>query len=306
MESILVILAYFWCQWEGEKLNVSRGTMNKNKQLFKAKDYLVSGAVFSIFWDNQKGFGYTDIPPQTNMEKYYLSEDYTSHKEKPSSFTDQIYTRVRFWMFRYKHKILRKWLFSKSVLDFGAGVGSFGVYLTSKGWTVGVVEQSDQARALCRKNNLRSFKSVEELPKSERFSGITLWHVLEHVPDLEKTLSDLRMHLDSQGKLIIAVPNNKSLDAHYYKKHWAALDVPRHLWHFNSQGLKKLLNTNGFRFLKDYPLWFDAFYIAYLSEKHKGKSWAFLRGMGVGMMSNISALFTKEYSSKIYVFEKDT
>ena len=280
--------------------------MKKNKHLFKAKDYLVTGSLFSIFWDEIKGFGYTDIDLQTNMDPYYLSGNYSSHKDKPTGLTDRIYNRVRNWMFEYKHHILRKGVVSKKILDFGAGTGSFGAYLNSKNWTVSVVEQSDKARALCQKKNLLSYKSIDELPSTERFSAITLWHVLEHLPDLENTLSQLRNALDDQGKLIIAVPNNESFDAKHYKEYWAALDVPRHLWHFNSKGLKKLLKSNGFCFIKDHPLWFDAFYIAYLSEQHKGHSWPFLRGMGMGLISNIKAFFTKEYSSKIYVFQKET
>ncbi|MGI9541548.1 MAG: methyltransferase, partial [Flavobacteriaceae bacterium] len=93
-------------------------------------------------------------------------------------------------------------------------------------------------------------------------------------------------------------------DAKYYKHQWAALDVPRHLWHFTSIGLIKMVEENNFMFQSQHPLWFDSFYISYMSEAQKGASFAFVRGVVIGFLSNIKALINGEYSSKIYVFKK--
>jgi len=117
-------------------------------------------------------------------------------------------------------------------------------------------------------------------------------------------LSQLYSKLKTTGKLVIAVPNLKSYDAIYYKAFWAALDVPRHLWHFTDSGLIRLLEVNGFLFESQHPLWFDAFYISYMSEVQKGATFPFLRGIFIGLISNIKALFNNQYSSKIYVFRK--
>ena len=51
-------------------------------------------------------------------------------------------------------------------------------------------------------------------------------------------------------------------------------------------------------------MWFDAFYIALLSETYAGNKWALLRGLFVGLYSNFRAAFNGDYSSKIFVFKK--
>ena len=90
--------------------------------------------------------------------------------------------------------------------------------------------------------------------------------------------------------MLVAVPNLASFDAAYYGPYWAAYDVPRHLWHFTPQGLQERVETQGFRLLKTYPLWFDSFYISILSETYANNKFAFLRGLFVGLYSNIRAM----------------
>ena len=103
---------------------------------------------------------------------------------------------------------------------------------------------------------------------------------------------------------MIAVPNINSLDSGYYNSYWAALDVPRHIWHFTSKGIISLVESRGFKLEKKHPLFLDAFYISYISEKHKNSSFAFIRGFFIALRSNFSALFNKEFSSIIFVFKK--
>ena len=74
----------------------------------------------------------------------------------------------------------------------------------------------------------------------KQFDVITMWHVLEHVPNLKEYISQIRKLLKPNGVLVVAVPNYKSYDASYYKEFWAAYDVPRHLWHFSQTSISKL------------------------------------------------------------------
>ena len=62
-----------------------------------------------------------------------------------------------------------------------------------------------------------------------------MWHVLEHVSELNKYLIQLNLLLEKDGRLIIALPNPESADAKHYGKCWAAYDVPRHLYHFSNK-----------------------------------------------------------------------
>ncbi|RYZ44328.1 MAG: class I SAM-dependent methyltransferase, partial [Sphingobacteriales bacterium] len=66
----------------------------------------------------------------------------------------------------------------------------------------------------------------------KKYDVITLWHVLEHIAELEDTVNRFHQLLSDSGSLLIAVPNSDSYDAHVFGAYWAAFDVPRHLHHF--------------------------------------------------------------------------
>ena len=133
---------------------------------------------------------------------------------------------------------------------------------------------------------------------------ITLWHVFEHIHDLNNQINLLKPLLEEKGTLIIAVPNYKSYDAKYYKSFWAAYDVPRHLWHFSQNGIKQLLEGFGFVCQKTLPMLFDSFYVSLLSEKYKRGFMNPFMAFWIGLRSNLKAKRSGEYSSLIYVFKK--
>jgi predicted SAM-dependent methyltransferase len=208
-------------------------------------------------------------------------------------------------MLSYKASFVNK-LGKGTVLDYGSGVGVFAAFLKDRGYDLTTVEPSKSARKACDYKGLVCYSSLDEIPESMSFSTITLWHVLEHLPDLDGILNQLQSRLTPEGSLIIAVPNLNSHDAEYYNSNWAALDVPRHLWHFSSPGLIKLVEQHNLVFESQHPLWFDALYISYMSEVQKKTSFTFIRGICVGLWSNLKAYTSGQYSSKIYVFKKST
>ncbi|MBK8449685.1 MAG: class I SAM-dependent methyltransferase [Saprospiraceae bacterium] len=109
------------------------------------------------------------------------------------------------------------------------------------------------------------------------FDIITMWHVLEHVPNLNERLEQLKNLLKPNGILIIALPNCDSFDAQYYKNYWAGFDVPRHLWHFNPSTMESLASKYNFKLDAILPMYFDAFYVSLLSEKYKNSLLYFLK-----------------------------
>ncbi|MOA19974.1 hypothetical protein D3C78_1403890 [compost metagenome] len=132
-----------------------------------------------------------------------------------------------------------------------------------------------------------------------------MWHVLEHMPDLHKTIERLKSLLKPDGVLIVAVPNYNSYDALHYGAHWAAYDVPRHLYHFSQQSIKELFGAFKIELKETKPMIFDSFYVSLLSEQYKTgkKRWwsAFL----IGLESNIKAQQNGEYSSLIYILKQE-
>ena len=148
-------------------------------------------------------------------------------------------------------------------------------------------------------------KNTELKNLNQQFDYITLWHVLEHIPNLEELIIELKNKLKADGKIIIAVPNHDSFDSKYYKSFWAAWDVPRHLWHFSNDSFQNLSYKFGLEVVNKYPLWFDSFYISFISEKYKKSKLRILRAPIIGFISNLYGMKNKNYSSVIYILKKN-
>jgi predicted SAM-dependent methyltransferase len=117
-------------------------------------------------------------------------------------------------------------------------------------------------------------------------------------------MKQFKQLLAPSGKLFIAVPNYTSTDANYYGTHWAAYDVPRHLYHFSPKSMEMLATKHGFRLLKFKPMWADSFYIAMLSEQHKTGKINYLKALWQGARSTWKTIFQRNAcSSLIYVLE---
>ncbi len=278
--------------------------MKTREKYFTAKDHLVSSEEFKIVWDKEKQIAQTLIPDGIDLSSYYNSESYHSHKNKNTSIKDRIYFFIQNLMFRFKRDLINRYSTGGKLLDYGSGVGNFSKFMSNNGFNVLAIEPDKRAMKTSIRKSISTISSLEMLSDKERFNTITLWHVLEHIPDPYKIITELKLHLDKKGIMLIAVPNLNSYDCLYYKSNWAALDVPRHIWHFTSPGIQMLIQDAGFELVNRHPLWFDAFYISYLSEDYLGNRWPLLKGFFIGLTSNIKAFFSGEYSSIIYVFRK--
>jgi 2-polyprenyl-3-methyl-5-hydroxy-6-metoxy-1,4-benzoquinol methylase len=188
------------------------------------------------------------------------------------------------------------------ILDIGAGTGDFLSVAKQNGWQTIGVEPSDKAKAIALKKEVSFVEDTAEL-ENHSFDVITMWHVLEHVPDLDKQIKELKRLLKPNGSLIVAVPNFKSFDAKYYGTFWAAYDVPIHFWHFSKKAIKSLFEKERMELEKVLPMKFDSFYVSLLSEKYKSGKMNFIKAFFVGLQSNWKAKRNFEYSSHIYVLK---
>lgn len=277
----------------------------ENNIYIQVKDFSISGESFSLIEDKELQLLKT-IPQPTleNLGIYYESEDYISHTDGTRSLFEKIYQLVKTNAIRKKVKLLSKYNQKGTVLDIGAGTGDFLVEAKKQGWQITGIEPNLKAKQTAISKNVDFADSLESL-QNHSFDVITMWHVLEHIPDLDFQLRELKRLLKPNGTIIIAVPNFKSFDAKYYKEFWAAYDVPRHLWHFSKTAIKKLFWNYKIKLLKIKPMWFDSFYVSLLSEKYKSGKMNFIKGFFIGFYSNFIGVFKKEYSSHIYVLKND-
>jgi 2-polyprenyl-3-methyl-5-hydroxy-6-metoxy-1,4-benzoquinol methylase len=241
-------------------------------------------------------------PPQNELPRYYQSEDYISHTGGSNSLIDVAYRWVRNRNIRWKEKVLRQYSPGTSLLDYGCGTGEVIDYCSRNGWQVHGIEPSEKARERAQLHGIPVTAALP--PNTSHFSAVSLWHVLEHVPDPAQTLADLMDRLAEDGTIFIAVPNCASADAQHYGSAWAGYDVPRHLWHFRQPVMNELLNNAGLQMISTIPMQWDAFYVSMLSEKYLGHSLAPVRGLWRGWQSNQRAAGTGEYSSLLYIAKR--
>ena len=272
----------------------------------KVKDYTVSGETFAL--QQMEQYDMLKTVPKPNLEdlpKYYESGDYISHSDKKVGLLSMIYQFVRNFTLKNKVKIIEVFQPQKGfLLDIGAGTGHFLDLANKKGWKVTGIEPNEGAKNVALKKNIDFADQIESL-ENNSFDVITMWHVLEHVPNLEEQISQLKRVLKPNGTLLIAVPNFNSFDAKYYKQYWAGFDVPRHLWHFSKRAIHQLFEPQKMKVVKILPMKWDAFYVSLLSEKYQSGYMNFVKAFYIGLKSNWKAKQNLEYSSLIYIIKND-
>ena len=305
--------------------SVSRETKMKNKEILNtcplcgAQDYLhyldcvdytVSKETFQLYRCNDCSLvATTPRPDAKSLPAYYASDAYVSHTETKKGLINKVYLFARKLALRQKKATIGRYLQNAGILlDYGCGTGAFLEEMQKDGWKTLGIEPDESAREIATKRNPSGIMRPVELANMESNSLdlITLWHVLEHVDEPLKACEQFFRILKPGGFLFLALPNHLSNDAEKYGKYWAAYDVPRHLFHFNLLNINKISESVGFQKPAVHPMFLDAFYISWLSEKYKGSAMAPLKGFLSGLKSNQYAKSNPDrgYSSQLYVLKK--
>ena len=278
--------------------------ISNKKHFLTVTDYSVSNETFELYYDQDLDLLITSPQPSPeNLGRYYESNDYISHTDSKRSLFEKAYHFVKGIALKNKLNLINNCSSIKgNLLDIGAGTGDFLLTAKQNGWNTIGVEPSEKAKGIAVGKGIQFSDSTEEL-ESNSFDVITMWHVLEHVPNLEIQIKELKRLVKPNGTIIIAVPNFKSYDANYYGKFWAAFDVPIHFWHFSKTSIKLLFQKEDIKLEKVLPMKFDSFYVSLLSEKYKNGKMNFVKAIWIGLVSNWKANWSLEYSSHIYVLK---
>lgn len=278
--------------------------ISNKKHFLTVKDHSVSREIFDLYHDEELDMLITYPQPSLDkLGKYYESMDYISHTDSKRSLFEKAYHFVKSIALKNKLNLINLQQPNKGIiLDIGAGTGDFLAVAKENGWKTIGVEPSDKARAIALKKEVSFVEETSSLA-SHSFDVITMWHVLEHVPNLDNQIIELKRLLKPFGTLIVAVPNFKSYDAQHYGTFWAAYDVPIHFWHFSKKAIKLLFEKEGMQLQQVLPMKFDSFYVSLLSEKYKHGKMNFVKAFFIGLRSNSKAKHNLEYSSHIYVLK---
>ena len=136
-----------------------------------------------------------------------------------------------------------------SILDAGCGTGLFLKLARDRGHDVRGIEPGDAAVNYGRRVyglpiDHGTLESVD-LPENG-FDVVTMWHVLEHMPDPVSALRIVCRALKPGGTLLFGVPNFGSMEASLFGRRWFSLDAPRHLVHFDPETARQAVQAAGF------------------------------------------------------------
>jgi 2-polyprenyl-3-methyl-5-hydroxy-6-metoxy-1,4-benzoquinol methylase len=276
------------------------------RSYIKLQDYFLTNDAFEVMECQSCHLLFTTPRPTPDkIDAYYQSEKYYSHQENKNGFIPHIYEAVKTVNLKNKLRMATHGIENGKILDIGCGVGDFLFKAKQSGWKVTGIEPSPNASKIAS-HKLQSqilLPSQISSLEDESFNLITMWHVLEHVDDLNAQIKELHRLLKPNGRLVLALPNFMSYDADYYKDKWAAWDVPRHLNHFCRSSMDSVFSSSWKKENVEKLLW-DSYYISFLSEQYEGHSLALLRGVFRGFVSNWKAKKTGEYSSLVYFYRK--
>jgi 2-polyprenyl-3-methyl-5-hydroxy-6-metoxy-1,4-benzoquinol methylase len=273
------------------------------KPFLKVTDYSVSGETFELLYNPELDMLITHPQPSLDdLPRYYENPDYISHTDGKRSIFEKLYHFIKKIALSKKLKLINTHSNQGTLLDIGAGTGEFLLVAKNNGWNVTGIEPSPKAKAIAENKGVSFVPNLESIP-SHTFDIITMWHVLEHVPDLDHQIMELKRIIKPNGTIIIAVPNFNSYDAKHYGKFWAAFDVPIHFWHFSKKAIQTLFIQHNLQLTEVLPMKFDSFYVSLLSEKYKSGKMNFIKAFFIGLKSNWKAKRNLEYSSHIYIFK---
>ena len=199
-------------------------------------------------------------PNEAQLKQLYEHESYYTdriQKEPSVDRAQQRAERLRPLIAKLEQKVGRK----GRLLGIGCGYGMLLGAAKASGWDAMGLEVSSHAAQFVKS----AFDiDVIEAPANAlnsldigTFDAITMFSVIEHLPDPISTLTMVRQRLKPDGLLWAVVPNVNSMDRFWHGPYWSGWDVPYHLWHFSPKTITQLLNTAGFEQINTENVFFN-------------------------------------------------
>jgi 2-polyprenyl-3-methyl-5-hydroxy-6-metoxy-1,4-benzoquinol methylase len=133
----------------------------------------------------------------------------------------------------------------KKILDYGCGLGFFLDIAKKQGAITYGSEVNKYCNIILKKKNIPNI-NIDNF-KRNYFDIITLWTVLEHIPNPKNLLRNLKKIIKKNGKILILVPNIESLSARILREKCSMFSGEQHINFFSASTLTKILHAVGFK-----------------------------------------------------------
>ena len=200
------------------------------------------------------GYGWTNPVPAAEVLRAHYPASY--HGDTAAMLDDFLSGKLvasRSWRGeKEKVRLVQSFLNGGDILDVGCGDARFLLALDPQRWRRTGIDFARETLALVadRVSCLRLIPGSIDTEKlePESFDALTLWHVLEHLPDPGRALEKAARLVRPNGSIFVSLPNLGSLQARLFRRYWYCFDdVPRHLHHFSKRSLDLLLQRAGFQ-----------------------------------------------------------
>jgi DNA-directed RNA polymerase subunit RPC12/RpoP len=145
---------------------------------------------------------------------------------------------------------------SDFLIDMGSGSGKFLYHSKQNFSQVMGIEISEKSFKFATETLDLRIQSVLPEKIDGQLSAVTFWHSLEHIPaeNFKEIFQSIYTLSSYDSKVVISVPNAKSLQYSLFKKGYAYYDVPNHLHQFSSKSLDLLMEDFGFEFISSHKM----------------------------------------------------
>lgn len=203
---------------------------------------------------NNCGFLYADnIPGQKEFDLYY--KNCSKYEVKADELTDSQISRFQASLNFIEECINNEEInFEESrIVDIGCATGDFLRFLKGKGYQdLNGIDPSSLCVKLMKDNHINAKQAtINELEEHEKYDFIRLNAVLEHVVDLNYSITQLKKILNKGGYLYLSVPNVQGFKE-LVNCPFQEFSV-EHINYFSKNSLSNLMRKHGFTLI-DYQI----------------------------------------------------
>ncbi len=195
------------------------------------------------------------MPSEEDLMKYY-SHYYkirynTVDKNKLKVYLHSI---ISFHTYRLKRliRLIEKYSPNKNIIDFGCGESKILQIAKSRNWNSLAIDYSNELEEFLTNKFIKFIRanSLDDAKLNSNYYGCIIFlHVLEHIPELKNLLKSARKYLTSSGIIVVKSPSATSIRAKTGTSNWHLVNPPEHMWGFDKNNFKKLLENLNFEVL---------------------------------------------------------
>lgn len=207
--------------------------------------------IFTLVQCTTCGLVYQNPRPSEKDWEYIYPDEYDQYVSIPSKMNTLENIFRRYGLLK-RIRSIEKYIKKGTLCDLGCSTGEFLFELKDHpGWNVFGIEPSTIASQYAREQGLNVYSGTldENIQNIPEINVLTMWNVIEHLPDPLHTLRMIRSRMSPNGLLVFTTPNLDSFDAKLFGKYWIGYELPRHFYVFSMKTISYLLDAAGFTLL---------------------------------------------------------